>query len=99
MKRNEKLLYESCGIKITNIEEVAALIAKDAITKKVGARGLDATVTNMFSEIKYIVYDSIGEYDTLTLGKNILTDSSDFILSKTEENNRGKLRQRTKTSE
>lgn len=83
MKKMETLLLE-CGVRILNIEEIAHKIAKDAIEKNLGARGLSQTISRIFSKILYEVFNNVGEYDNLILGENILINSSDFTLGKSE---------------
>lgn len=83
MKQHEKL-FKELGITITNIPEIVHIIAADAIDKQIGARGINSTLTKIFNNVRYEALNSIGEYDTLTFGKNILNDNNDYILSKTQ---------------
>lgn len=80
------------NIEITNIEEVTDIIANDALTKQIGARGLVYTINNMFQEIFYEVGNNPGKYNKVTIGKNIIEDPFDFILT----NARTKKRKRIK---
>ena len=76
--------FKKLKSQINHIEEIAHKIAKDAIEKNLGARGLSQTISRIFSKILYEVFNNVGEYDNLILGENILTNSSDFSLSKSE---------------
>ena len=69
------------NVEITNINEVIDIIATDALTKQIGARGLVFTINNMFQEIFYEVGNNPGKYNKVTIGKNIIEDPFDFVLT------------------
>jgi len=68
------------GIEIENIDEVIDLIVDNAVSKKIGARGLISPIRNMFLKIFYEISNNKGKYSKVILGKNIVNDNSDFIL-------------------
>lgn len=73
-------LINDLGVEIVNMDFLYDLIANDAITKKIGARGLLSTITNIFVEIFYELLSNPGEYSQLILGENILNDRTDYAL-------------------
>ena len=72
---------ESLGVKISNLDEVIDTIIEDAIGKDIGARGLIATISNLFLEIIYQVANNPGTYSEVIIGKNIIKDHNDFTLT------------------
>lgn len=80
LKSIERLITEECNIQITNLDDIVHKIAKDAISKDIGARGINATVANIMNNIYYEIFNHPNEYQELTFGPNILTDTSDFKL-------------------
>lgn len=85
LQRMQSLLNE-CGISIANLDSFVSKIAEDSIEKKIGARGINSTIANMFNKILYNAFNNIGVYDTLVLGDNILKDPNDYkLLSSREE--------------
>ena len=68
------------GVTIKNIEDVIDLIAEDALTKEIGARGLITTINNIFSEIFYVIANNPNKYKEVIIGENILKDNQDFKL-------------------
>lgn len=77
-------ILESYGITWTNLEEVIDLIAEDALKKKIGARGLTSTITEMFLSIFYDIFSNPNMYQELIIGPNILNDKNDYTLIKKE---------------
>ena len=67
-------------IEVENLDEVTNLIVDNAISKKIGARGLISPIRNMFLKIFYEINNNKGKYSKVILGKNIVNDNSDFIL-------------------
>lgn len=67
-------------IEIENLDEVIDIIVEDAITKKIGARGLIFTINNIFQEIFYEVGNNQGKYKKVIIGPNIIKDNQDFKL-------------------
>jgi len=82
LRKAEQLITQECGIQITNLNEMVHKIARDAINKNIGARGIKTTVANLMNKIYYEIFNYPGEYDELTFGENILTDPTDFKLTK-----------------
>lgn len=89
---------QSLGVSINNFDEILDMIVEDAIKKNIGARGLVATINNIFMEIFYEVGNNPKKYCAVSIGKNILNDSSDYELIKRnskkrarrmDDNNRG----------
>lgn len=72
--------FASMGITLSNIDELYDMIAEDALRKNIGARGIVATVTKIFTEASYIVLSYPGVYKELVFGEHILEDKDDFIL-------------------
>ena len=68
------------GIEIENIDEVIDLIVDNAISKKIGARGLISPIRSMFLKIFYEINNNKGKYEKVIIGKNIVNDNKDFIL-------------------
>ena len=77
-------IFRNIGIECTNIDFVIDLVAKDAINRKIGARGIVSTVTNIFMDIFYQVLSEPDKYSELIIGENILTNKKDYILVKKE---------------
>lgn len=73
-------LINNLGVEIANIDFLYELIADDAINKKLGARGLLSTVTNIFIEIFYELLSNPSKYNKLIIGENILNDKTDYVL-------------------
>ena len=71
---------ESCGVTIANKEEIIEIIAEDAISKTIGARGLVETISNMLLEIIYDVANNPNKYQEVIIGKNILKNPKDYQL-------------------
>lgn len=71
---------ESLGVKISNLDEVIDIIVEDAISKEIGARGLVATISNLFLEIIYQVANNPDKYSEVIIGKNIINNPNDFTL-------------------
>ncbi|MBQ2872966.1 MAG: AAA family ATPase [Bacilli bacterium] len=78
------------GIEVENIDEVIDIIIDDAIEKQIGARGLIATINNMFSEIFYEVGNNQGKYNSVTIGPNIIKDNKDYKLDRKQNKTRKK---------
>ena len=68
------------GVKVTNPDELVDLIIEDAISKDVGARGLVATINNIFLNIFYEVANNKDKYKEVTINNNILKDNTDYLL-------------------
>ena len=68
------------GIEIENLDETIDLIIDNAISRKIGARGLISPIRNMFLKIFYEINNNKGKYDKVILGKNIVNDNRDFTL-------------------
>lgn len=82
LRKVERLITEECGLQITNLNDIVHKIARDAISRKVGARGINATIAELMGNIYYELFNHPGEYAELTFGENILKDSTDFALTK-----------------
>ena len=78
-------IFETAGITCSNVEEVIDIIVKDAISRKIGARGIISTITEIFMSIFYDVLSNASSYDELIVGKNILNDKSDYQLIKNKK--------------
>jgi len=68
------------GVEIENLDEFIDLIIDNAISKKIGVRGLISPIRNMFLKIFYEVSNNKGKYNKVILGQNIINDNRDFIL-------------------
>lgn len=77
-------IFKSIGIECSNIDFVIDLVARDAINKKIGARGIVSTITNIFMDIFYEVLSEPDTYNELIIGENILTNKKDYTLVKKE---------------
>jgi len=77
---------ESLGVTVSNLEELIDSIIDDAMSKEIGARGLIATISKLFLKIIYEIANNPNKYSSVTLGKNILADPDDFILTKKSTN-------------
>lgn len=73
---------EYLDVKVNNIEEVIELLIDDAMNKDIGARGLIATISNLFIDIIYEVANNPGMYSEIIIGKNIINNPKDFELIK-----------------
>lgn len=73
---------EELGIICENIDDLYELIAEDALTKGLGARGIKTTTSKIFSNIFYEVLSNPDTYESLIIGENILTNPKDFTLYK-----------------
>ncbi len=82
LKKVENLITEECGIKITNLDELVHKIAKDAISRNVGARGIKSTIANLMEVVYFEIFNNFGQYEELTFGPNFTTDPTDFTLTK-----------------
>ena len=78
-------IFETAGITCSNVEEVIDIIVKDAISRKIGARGIISTITEIFMSIFYDALSNDSSYDELIVGKNILNDKSDYQLIKNKK--------------
>lgn len=67
------------------------MIVEGAIKKNIGARGLVTTINNIFMEIFYEVGNNPKKYCGVTIGKNILNDSSDYELIKRNSRKRARI--------
>lgn len=70
----------SRGINVDNLYDVIDYIIDDAITKKLGARGLIGPTRNIFLKIFYEVANNPEKYEGVIIGKNIINDNNDFEL-------------------
>lgn len=80
-------------IEVENLDEVIDIIVEDALTKKIGARGLIFTINNLFQEIFYEVGNNQGKYKSVVIGQNIIENNRDFILKKTKAKKRKRIKQ------
>ncbi len=80
LKRVVTSLYNRDGIIIENLDELIEIIADDAISQGVGARGLIDTISNAFDDIFYTLDNEPGKYEKIIIGKNILNDNTDYVL-------------------
>ena len=71
---------EDEGVTIDNQEEFIDMIAEDAIKRKIGARGLVATITNLTLDIFYEIASEKNKYQKVIIGKNIINDPKDYLL-------------------
>lgn len=88
-------VFNELNIKCTNLDETIELIAKDALSKNIGARGIDDTIMEMFINILHDIANNPNEYEEIILGSNIMKDNQDYILVKRKK---GKRRVRTNDS-
>lgn len=75
-------LFNDLGIKCNNIDSLLDIIATDAINKKIGARGLNSTITKLFMDIFYEALSTNEQDIELTIGNNILNNKKDYTLTK-----------------
>lgn len=75
-------IFESYDIQCTNIDLLVDKIAKNAIEKGLGARGLTTVTTEIFTKIFYEILNNPTAYSELILGENLLEDKSDYVLVK-----------------
>lgn len=75
-------ILDSYGITWTNSSEVIDLIVKDSLQRKIGARGLTSSISEIFMNIFYDIFSNPNMYQELTIGPNILTDKNDYTLIK-----------------
>jgi len=68
------------NVEIENLDEVIDILVEDALTKKIGARGLVFTINNIFEEIFYQIGNNPGVYEKVIIGKNIINNPHDFEL-------------------
>ena len=68
------------GIEIDNLDDIIDLIVEDAISHKIGARGLNNPARNVFLKIFYEIGNNPGKYNKVIIGNNIVKDNSDFEL-------------------
>ena len=94
LKKIIKIL-NSLNISCVNIDTLIDSIAKNAIEKDLGARGLTTVTTELFTKIFYEVLNNPDKYQELILGDNILNDNSDYVLNE-KENNKQKVKVRRK---
>ena len=71
---------QTLGVAINNVDDIVDIIVEDALKKQIGARGLIATINNIFMEIFYEVANNPKKYREIVIGKNILNDENDFEL-------------------
>ena len=86
----------SLGIEIENIDIVVDALIDDAISKKIGARGLVSSLMGLFIKIFKEAGNNPGKYSKLIIGNNLIKDPTDYKLiekrtkrkvkKKTEEN-------------
>lgn len=69
---------KSLGVEVTNLNEIIEILIDDAINKGIGARGLTATISKLFLEVIYEVANNPGKYKEVHLGKNIISNPSDY---------------------
>lgn len=70
----------SKGIAVSNLDDVIDFIIDDAVNKKLGARGLISPTRNAFLRIFYEIGNNPEKYDSVIVGKNIVSDNNDFEL-------------------
>ena len=75
-------LLESKGVKVDVPEELYERIAKLAYSYGTGARGLNMVVDNIFDNILYELFEGMDKVESITLGKDIVKDKSDYVLKK-----------------
>ena len=78
-KRN---LLEYLGIKLQIDEEIYEELAKDAISKKVGARGLIGSVDNLFKEPMFEISQDPSLYSSLIIKKKSPQNPKGYLLEK-----------------
>ncbi len=78
-KRN---LLEYLGIKLQIDEEIYEELAKDAISKKVGARGLIGSVDNLFKEPMFEISQDPSFYSSLIIKKKSPQNPKGYLLEK-----------------
>ena len=70
----------SLGLTVDNLYDVIDCIIDDAITKKLGARGLIGPTRNIFLKVFYEIANNPEKYESVVIGKNIINDNNDFEL-------------------
>ena len=70
----------SLGLTVDNLYDVIDCIIDDAITKKLGARGLIGPTRNIFLKVFYEIANNPEKYESVIIGKNIINDNNDFEL-------------------
>ncbi len=73
LKIQEKL-FDSLGVKLTSGDDYINAIAKQAMDRKTGARGLNTVVDETTWEAYGDVYTHLGEYDEIILGEGTVKD-------------------------
>ena len=68
------------NVEIENLDEVIDILVEDALTKKIGARGLVFTINNIFEEIFYQIGNNPAVYEKVIIGENIIENPYDFEL-------------------
>ena len=68
------------NVEIENLDEVIDILVEDALTKKIGARGLVFTINNIFEEIFYEIGNNPAVYEKVVIGKDIINNPYDFEL-------------------
>ncbi len=78
-------VFNKLNIKCTNLDEIIEEIAEDALSKNIGARGIDDTIMKMFVNILYDIANNPNEYGEIILGPNIMKDNQDYTLIKRKQ--------------
>lgn len=71
---------ESLGVEVSNLEQIIDLIIENAISNKIGARGLVTTISKLFTKAIYEIANNPNKYNEVILGTNIIQDPYDFEL-------------------
>lgn len=74
----QKKLFKELGVKLTASEGYIDEIAKQAIARKTGARGLNTVVDESTWEAYGDCYTNLGEYDEIVLEKETVSDPKQY---------------------
>ena len=68
------------GIEVEGLDNVIDSIVNNAISKKIGARGLFGPTRAIFLKVFYEIANNPGKYNKIIFGSNIMNDHRDFEL-------------------
>ena len=78
----QEAIFNKLGVKITFTDSYITGVAKQAVARKTGARGLDTVIDNTTWQAFAKVYTSQGEYDEVIIDEKTLEDASNYQLVK-----------------
>ena len=83
----QEKLFNELGVKLTSTDEFLDKIAKEAVERKTGARGLNNVVDDATWEAYYEVYTHPNEYSEVVLTEETANDPKKYVLkSKNNQN-------------